>query len=87
MPPRPAYGEDWLSAQRVNSAWQQALRTYSPEKYVYFFWVSGDSFELFRDMRGSLWDRNYEVGWKPAHKDAPLEVCNGFEGSTAFSPQ
>ena len=32
-----------------------------PEKYVYFFWVSGDSFELFRDMRGSLWDRNYDV--------------------------
>ena len=85
--PHPAYGEDWLSAQRVDSAWQQALRSYGPEKYVYFFWVSGDSFELFRDLRGSLWDRNYEVGWKPARKDAPLEVCNGFEGSTAFSPQ
>jgi len=85
--PAPGQGENWLEAQRADSAWQQVLRTYPPERYVYFFWVSGDSFELFRQVRKSLWDRQYEVGWKPAGKDRPLEVCNGFEGSTTFEPQ
>jgi hypothetical protein len=85
--PRPGFGEDWLRAQRPDSVWQGVLRRYPPEKYVYFFWVNGDSFELFRQVRDSLWERQVEVGWKPAEKDAPLEVCNGFEGSTAFRPQ
>jgi len=86
---RPAadQGESWMQAQRAGSTWQRVLRTYPPERYVYFFWVAGDSFELFRQLRKSLWDQQYEVGWKPAGKDKPLEVCNGFEGSTTFEPQ
>ncbi len=85
--PAPGQGENWLEAQRPHSAWQQVLRSYPPERYVYFFWVSSDSFELFQQLRKSLWDRQYEVGWKPAGKERPLEVCNGFEGSTTFEPQ
>ena len=85
--PGDGQGEGWMEAQRPGSAWQQVLRTYPPERYVYFFWVSGDSFELFRQLRKSMWDHQYEVGWKPAGKDQPMEVCNGFEGSTTFEPQ
>jgi hypothetical protein len=85
--PAPHAGESWFQARKAGSAWQDVLRRYPPEKYLYFFWVTGDSFELFRQVRRSLWDRQIEVGWKPALKDAPLEVCNGFEGSTAFQPQ
>ena len=85
--PGAGQGENWLEAQRPDSTWQKVLREYPPERFVYYFWVTGDSFELFRQLRKSLWDRQYEVGWKPAAKDQPLEVCNGFEGSTAFEPQ
>jgi len=85
--PKSGAGENWLEAQRPDSAWRQVLRTYPPERYVYFFWVSGDSFEMFRQLRKSLWDQQYEVGWKPTEKKQPLEVCNGFEGSTTFEPQ
>jgi len=80
-------GENWLEAQRPQSTWQQVLRDYPAERYVYYFWVSGDSFELFRQLRKSLWERQFEVGWKPTAKQEPLEVCNGFEGSTTFEPQ
>lgn len=85
--PHAGQGENWLEAQRPDSTWNQVLREYPPERYVYYFWVTGDSFELFRQLRQSLWKRQYEVGWKPTGKDRPLEVCNGFEGSTAFEPQ
>jgi hypothetical protein len=85
--PGAGQGENWLEAQRPDSAWQTVLRQYPPERYVYYFWVTGDSFELFRQLRKTLWDRQYEVGWKPIGKDRPLEVCNGFEGSTTFEPQ
>ncbi len=80
-------GENWLRAQRADSRWRRALRRFPPERYIYFFWVTGDSFELFREIRDHLWQENYEVGWKPLPDDAPMEVCNGFEGSTAFQPQ
>lgn len=85
--PEAGYGENWLQAQRPRSRWQEVLSTYPAERYVYYFWVTGDSFELFRQLRDSLWERNYEVGWKPTQQDQPLEVCNGFEGSTTFQPQ
>lgn len=80
-------GESWLEAQRPASAWQTALRQYGPEEFVYFFWVSGDSFELFRELRQQLWQSNHEVGWRPVLPDKPLEVCTGFDGSRSFQPQ
>ncbi len=81
------FGENWLLAQRPESQWQAMLRDFPREQYILFFWVSGESFELFREVRKTLWERQYEVGWKPIRKDAPMEVCNGFEGSTTFRPQ
>jgi hypothetical protein len=85
--PAAGQGENWLEAQRPDSVWQQVRRTYPAERYVYYFWVTGDSFDLFRQLRKSLWDQQVEVGWKPARNGQPLEICNGFEGSTAFEPQ
>jgi len=81
------FGENWLKAQRADSTWNRLLQDYPPERFVLFFWVSGENFDLFRQMRAYLWSENYEVGWKPLAKDAPMEICNGFEGSTAFRPQ
>ncbi len=80
-------GETWHTARRGASAWQRVAKRYRPESFYYFFWVSGDSFELFRDVRKQLWTDQYEVGWKPVTKDEPLEICSGFEGSTGFQPQ
>ena len=81
------FGENWLQAQRPDSAWRKMLQEFPRERYTLFFWVSGESFDLFRQVRQTLWELNYEVGWKPARKDAPLEICNGFEGSSTFRPQ
>lgn len=85
--PRPGAGETWAEARGSGSRWRQALSRYPREGFVYFFWVAGDSFELFRDVRASLLERQVEVGWKPVKKDALLEVCSGFEGASAFQPQ
>ena len=51
------------------------------------FWVDPDSFELFRDLRQSLWDVNFEVGWKPVRRDSPLRYCSGFGQFRSFQPQ
>ncbi len=80
-------GEGPLQAERPDSKWQDVLRTFPPERYVYFFWVAGDSFAFFRGLRQTLWERQIEVGWRPTRAGQPLEVCNGFEGSTGFQPQ
>lgn len=85
--PYPDAGETWLQASGQGSAWQQVKQRYAPENFYYFFWVAGDSFELFREVRSRLWQDNYEVGWKPVGEDTPLEICTGFEGSSAFQPQ
>jgi hypothetical protein len=85
--PRPGAGETWADAQRAVSSFRRALARYPRESFVYFFWVAGDSFEGFRDFRQGLWKQQVETGWKPVLTDAPLEVCNGFEGSNTFQPQ
>ncbi|MEC8197553.1 MAG: rhodanese-like domain-containing protein, partial [Pseudomonadota bacterium] len=45
------------------------------------FWVDPDSFELFRDLRESLWERDFEVGWKPVDHATPLQYCSGYSQS------
>ncbi len=87
LTPDAGAGETWQAARSANSVWRQVEARYSRENFVYFFWVGGDSFELFRDVRKTLVDGQREVGWKPIGKQAPLEVCNGFEGSSTFQPQ
>jgi hypothetical protein len=80
-------GETWQAARSEGSIWRRVQAKYSRENFIYFFWVGGDSFELFRDLRKTLVDGQVEVGWKPIGKKTPLEVCNGFEGSSTFQPQ
>lgn len=85
--PEAGSGEPWPQAEQEGSAWRSVLADYPPERYVYFFWVTGDSFAVFREMRDWLQARNHEVGWKPARAKEPLELCNGFEGAQSFQPQ
>lgn len=85
--PEAGHGEPWPEARSGPSAWRQARRAYPREKFYYFFWVTGDSFDVFRSIRDTLWEEQVEVGWKPVRPDAPLEICNGFDGSRAFQPQ
>lgn len=85
--PEAGYGESAIEMNAPGSAWQKARSRHSPERFFYFFWVTGDSFEMFRELRNTLWDQDVEVGWKPVHEEAPLEICNGFDGSSAFQPQ
>ena len=83
----PDAGETFLQTNSGNSDWKRVQGLYPPAKFYYFFWVTGDSFELFRRIRSDLWSRQYEVGWKPVAGKSSLEICNGFEGSTGFQPQ
>lgn len=85
--PKSGSGETWNEAKAANSRWHQVLSHFSRENFVYFFWVSGDSFELFRDVRKTLLAQQIEVGWKPVKANVPLDICNGFEGSNTFQPQ
>lgn len=85
--PSKGAGETWMAATKGDSLWNKAKNSFPPEKFYYFFWVAGDSFELFRDVREGLWEENFEVGWKPAENGKPLEICSGFEGSRGFQPQ
>ena len=43
------------------------------------------------NVRGGIYTNvvaeHRKKGWKPAAKNQPLEVCNGFEGSASFEPQ
>jgi hypothetical protein len=85
--PEPGQGETAAEWALAGSDWNSVLNRYPPEKFFFYFWVAGDSFDTFRNLRRELWSRQIEVGWKPAAPDRPLEVCNGFDGSTAFQPQ
>ncbi|MDH5752355.1 MAG: hypothetical protein OEZ59_08060 [Deltaproteobacteria bacterium] len=85
--PRKGAGETWIEANKPGSRWLRTLEEYPPEHYTLFFWVEGEAFGMFREIREYLWQRNFEVGWKPSLRDDRLELCNGFEGSTAFQPQ
>jgi len=85
--PESGAGETWTAARQGGSSWAAARARYAARDFVYFFWVTGDSFELFRTVRDRLREQDVEVGWKPVQPDAPLELCNGFQGSSAFRPQ
>ena len=85
--PEARAGETWHEAALAASVWSKVRAHYQAEKFYYFFWVTGDSFELFREVRAQLWKKNIEVGWKPSGKKEAMEICSGFEGSTGFQPQ
>ncbi len=84
---RPGAGEWWHQFMRTNGMLDQTILNHRPEETYFFFWVAPDSFELFREVRETLWNRNFEVGWKPVNEDSPLRYCTGFAQSRSFRPQ
>ena len=85
--PQPNAGQWWHEFQRSGGVLEQLLDQHRPAETYFFFWVDPDSFELFRDLRQSLWDVNFEVGWKPVRRDSPLRYCSGFGQFRSFQPQ
>ncbi len=85
--PQPNAGQWWHEFQRGGGVLEQLLDQHRPAETYFFFWVDPDSFELFRDLRQSLWDVNFEVGWKPVRRDSPLRYCSGFGQFRSFQPQ
>jgi len=85
--PQPNAGLWWHEFQRSGGVLERLLDQHRPEETYFFFWVDPDSFELFRDLRQSLWDVNFEVGWKPVRRDSPLRYCSGFGQFRSFQPQ
>ena len=66
---------------------KKLMKKYPPEENYFFFWVNPDSFEMFREIRISLWDLNYEVGWKPIRIETTLRYCSGVGQAREFLPQ
>jgi len=85
--PKPNAGQWWHDFQRSGGMLERLLDRNRTEETYFFFWVDPDSFELFRDLRQSLWDVNFEVGWKPVRQDSPLRYCSGFGQFRSFQPQ
>jgi len=83
--PREGAGESWAEARLPGSAWRRARDRFTAERYTYFFWVAGDSFETFRALREILRGEGVEVAWKPVRPDAPLEICRGL--GSGLEPQ
>ncbi len=80
-------GEPVSEANRAGSAWTRERGRFDGERYFYFFWVAGDSFEQFRALRERLRNEGLEVGWKPVRPGAPLELCQGVDGGSSLVPQ
>ena len=85
--PKNTLGESWEQAQFPDSNWQRANLRHPPAEYIYFFWVTPNSFARFHQVRDQLRSQGVEVGWMPRHQDHPMEFCNGFGGTAAFRPQ
>ena len=85
--PTESFGEAVEAAQAPSSAWQAALRRFPPDRFTFFFWVTPDSFEAFRELRDTLRQDKVEVAWKPVPAGAPLEICQGIESGRGMEPQ
>lgn len=85
--PHEPFGEAVAAARQPASAWQAALRRFPPDRFTFFFWVTPDSFEAFRELRDTLRQDKVEVGWKPVPAGAPLEICQGIESGRGMEPQ
>ena len=85
--PSPGAGQWWHQFSQRNGVMKKLMRKYPPEENYFFFWVDPDSFEMFREIRKSLWDLNFEVGWKPIRIETPLRYCSGVGQAREFLPQ
>ena len=85
--PSPAAGEWWHNFSRHGGLMQTLIKKYPPEQNYFFFWVDPDSFDLFREIRGTLWGQRFEVGWKPVREESVLRYCSGDAQSGRINPQ
>ena len=85
--PSPASGEWWHKFSRHGGLMQTLMKKYPPEQNYFFFWVDPDSFDLFREIRKTLWEQRFEVGWKPVREESALRYCSGDAQSGRINPQ
>ena len=85
--PSPGAGQWWHQISQHDGLLQSLMKKYPPEENYFFFWVDPKSFELFREIRESLWGQHFEVGWKPVRRESTLRYCSGNEQARIFQPQ
>ena len=85
--PLPGAGQWWHQLSEHDGLLQNLMKKYPPEENYFFFWVDPKSFDLFREIRGSLWSQQFEVGWKPVRKESTLRYCSGNDQARSFQPQ
>ena len=85
--PSPTAGEWWHKFSRHGGLMQTLMKKYPPEQNYFFFWVDPDSFDLFREIRKTLWEQRFEVGWKPVREESALRYCSGDAQSGRINPQ
>ncbi len=85
--PSPRSGQWWHQLSHHDGLLQSLMKKYPPEENFFFFWVDPKSFELFREIRESLWGQSFEVGLKPVHRESTLRYCSGNEQARSFQPQ
>jgi hypothetical protein len=83
----PGAGQWWHQLSQHDGLLQSLMKKYPPEENYFFFWVDPKSFELFREIRESLWGQHFEVGWKPVRRESTLRYCSGNEQTRSFQPQ
>jgi len=85
--PYPGTGKWWHQFSMNKGEMQKLMEKFPPEENYFFFFVDSDSFEIFREIRRSLWIQNFEVGWKPIRIETPLRYCSGIGQVQEFLPQ
>ncbi len=85
--PSPKAGEWWHNFSSHGGLMQSLMKRYPPEQNFFFFWVNSNSFDLFREIRKSLWEQRFEVGWKPVSEESALRYCSGDDHSGRINPQ
>jgi hypothetical protein len=85
--PRSGAGEPLGLVRSPGSAWQQARKRFPGNRFTFFFWVTPDSFDAFREVREDLRQDGVDVDWKPVAPGTPLEICQGVDGSSGLEPQ
>ena len=85
--PSPGAGLWWHQFTGSQGPLENLTREMRPEENYFFFWVDPDSFELFRELRHTLWSKDFEVGWKPVREQSSLRYCTGDSRSRSFRPQ
>ena len=85
--PSPAAGEWWHNFSRHGGLMHTLMKKYPPEQNYFFFWVDPNSFDLFREIRKTMWEQRFEVGWKPLREESALRYCSGDAQSGRINPQ